>query len=134
MSHRTLWSALALMPDEHVMVVEDDARFAPGWQERLNRALLTLPVDWDYLIVGSCCAMDKPKMHVAGDVWEVKYPMCTHGYVVRKKALPVLIETQDAVGCYAPIDISLVLHSFPRLRVFTMLPRLLDQWDTELQP
>lgn len=134
LSHRTLWAALSLLPDEEVLVVEDDAKFPDGWRERLTAALRDVPPDWDMLWIGSCCTEDKPKTHIAGDVWDVRYPMCTHGYVVRKKALQTLIETQDDARLYAPIDISMVFHSFPKLHVYTVLPRILDQWDTVLAP
>jgi GR25 family glycosyltransferase involved in LPS biosynthesis len=130
LSHRALWSALLLLPDEHVLVIEDDAIFQEGWRGRFDRALADVPPDFDLLYIGSCCALDKPKTQVRGEVWDVRYPFCTHGYVVAKKALPVLIETQDAATCYGPIDVSMVLHSFSRLKVYTVLPRLLEQHET----
>jgi GR25 family glycosyltransferase involved in LPS biosynthesis len=141
LSHRALWAALLLLPSDppstHTpndifFVLEDDARFAPDWRQRLDAALIVAPADWDLIWVGSCCTQDKPKTHVAGDLYEVKWPLCTHGYLVRRKALPVLIETQDEARCYAPIDISLTFHSMPKLRTFTILPRLLDQFDIHI--
>lgn len=130
LSHRAIWAALQLLPDQHVLVLEDDAIFPEGWRQRFDQALADVPSDFDVLYVGSCCAMDKPKTLVQGEVWDVRYPFCTHGYVVAKKALPVLIETQDAATCYAPIDVSMAMHSFPRLKVYTVLPRLLEQYET----
>lgn len=132
LSHRTLWAALLLLPHETFFVLEDDAIFPPDWKPRLERNLAALPPDWDVLYVGSCCAADKPKEHVAEEVYDLRYPVCLHGYLVRKKALPILIETTDAARCYAPIDISMAFHSLPHLRTFTMLPRLLEQFETEL--
>lgn len=127
LSHRALWAALLLLPDEHFFVLEDDAIFPEGWRTRFERSLADAPTDFDVLYFGSCCAKDKNKTLIRGDVWDVRYPFCTHGYVVAKKALPILIETQDAAGCYAPIDVSMVFHSFPKLKVYTVLPRLLGQ-------
>lgn len=132
LSHRTLWAALMLLPEDYFLVLEDDAKFSEGWSLRLEKALIHAPPDWDMIYVGSCCTSDKPQKHIGGDVFEVKYPMCTHGYLVRKKALPVLIETQDAAKLYAPIDISLVFHSLEKLRVYTVLPQIVDQWGTTL--
>lgn len=127
LSHRALWAALWLLPDEHVLVLEDDVIFPVDWHIRLGNALRDVPPDFDVLYVGSCCAQDKGKTSIRGEVWDVRYPFCTHGYVVAKKALSALMETQDAAGCYAPIDISLALHSFPKLKVYTVLPRILSQ-------
>jgi GR25 family glycosyltransferase involved in LPS biosynthesis len=130
LSHRALWAALLLLPDKHVLVLEDDAIFPEDWRKRFDRALADVPSDFDVLYIGSCCAMDKTKTLLKGEVWDVRYPFCTHGYVVAKKALQVLIETQDAATCYAPIDVSMAMHSFPKLKVFTVLPRILEQYET----
>lgn len=130
LSHRALWSALLLLDDEHVLVIEDDALFQEGWRDRFDRAMSDAPSDFDLLYIGSCCTADKRKTLVRGEVWDVRYPFCTHGYVVSKKALLPLIETQDAATCYGPVDVTMVLHSFPKLKVYTVLPRLLEQHET----
>lgn len=135
LSHRALWASLLLLPDALFFVIEDDAVFPEGWQPRLERALMDAG-DFDLLYVGSCCTAGKPTRHVAGEVYEVHWPFCTHGYVVHRRALLPLIETQDEARCYAPIDVSLTLHSFGKYvpKVFTLLPRLLDQRGTDIPP
>jgi GR25 family glycosyltransferase involved in LPS biosynthesis len=132
LSHRALWAALLLLPEDRFFVIEDDAIFPPDWKPRFDRAVADAG-DFDMLFIGSCCTRGKEQPHVRGEVYAVKYPLCTHGYVVSKKALPVLIETQDAATCYAPIDISIGLHSGSRLRILTLLPRLLEQFETKLE-
>jgi GR25 family glycosyltransferase involved in LPS biosynthesis len=130
LSHRALWAALLLLPDQLFFVVEDDAKFPENWQERVDRAVADAG-HFDMLFVGSCCTQGKPKTHISGEVYEVKWPMCTHGYIVRRTALETLIATQDEARCYAPIDIALSFHSFHRMsRVYTVLPRILEQFDT----
>lgn len=130
LSHRALWAALLLLPDQLFFVVEDDAKFPEDWQPRVEKAVADAG-HFDMLFVGSCCTAGKPRAHVAGDVYEVKWPACTHGYVVRRTALETLIATQDEARCYAPVDISLGFHSFHRMsRVYTVLPRILEQFDT----
>ena len=133
-SHRMLWSALLLLPDEEFFVLEDDVRFPEDWRGRVFGALADAPPDWDMIYVGSCCTQDKPGRLVRGNVHEVLYPFCLHGYLVRKKALLTLIRTQEEAGCYGPIDVTLTLHSLPKLKVYTVIPRVLDQWDMELVP
>jgi len=134
LTHRAAWAAALLLPDEEFFFLEDDARFPLDWRARFDAARANLPDDWDVLFVGSCCAEDKNPRHVAGEVFEVRWPMATHAYLVRRKALPTMIESQDAATCYAPIDISTIFHTWPRLRVYTILPRVVDQFDTELPP
>jgi len=135
LSHYMLWSALALQPDDRddsFLVLEDDAEFPVDWEARTVEALNDAPKDADMLYLGSCCTADKPKAQVKGDVWEVKWPLATHAYVVWKKALPVLLATQRDV--YAPVDLSLYFKTLPLLRVYTVLPRIVSQRGTELSP
>lgn len=132
LSHRMLWSALLLLPDERFLVLEEDAQFPPDWRERIDQAMKDAG-EFDVLLVGSCCTRDKPRKHIAGSVYEVRWPVCSHGYIVRRHALETMIATQDEARCYAPIDISLTFHTYPRMsRVYTVLPRILSQHDTYL--
>jgi GR25 family glycosyltransferase involved in LPS biosynthesis len=135
LSHRALWAALMLLPDEHFFVIEDDAIFPVGWKPRFEKAVEDAKAgDFDLLYIGSCCTGGR----VGGNAFKGQVyrggALCTHGYVVAKKALPTLIATQDEARCYAPIDISLQFHSFSKLKVFTLLPRLLEQFETNIQP
>jgi GR25 family glycosyltransferase involved in LPS biosynthesis len=125
-----LWAACLLLDDDAFLVLEDDAQLAPDWAGAFAQALRDVPPDWDGLYLGSCCTGGYPRRHVRGRVYEVRYPLCTHAYAVRRKALGALIETQDAATCYGPIDITLRLHSWPRLRCYTILPRLANQHNT----
>lgn len=134
LSHRASWAALLLLPDEEFFILEDDAQFLPDWRARFNEARANLPADWDVLFVGSCCTGGRPTSHVAGTVYEVRWPMCLQAYLVRRRALNVMIKTQDAARCYAPIDISLFFHTWAHLRVYTMMPSIVSQFDTNLTP
>lgn len=131
MSFYMLWSAMLYMPESHFLTLEWDAKFHPDWKARTIRALDDVPKDFDLLLLGSCCTKNPRKQHVNGEVWQVQWPMCGHATVVAKKAIPVLLETQRKV--YAPLDISLALHTFPKLKVYTVLPRVADQFDTFLE-
>lgn len=157
LGHYMLWSALNLLPDSHFMICEIDAKFPNDWHTRIFEALRDVPQDYDLLYVGSCACKNMPKRQVKGEVFEVMWPVCLHCYIVAKKALPVLIATQRKV--YAPIDISLAIHSFNRepwpsyakakdstetdpppqtelraIKVFTVLPRIVEQFDTDIPP
>ncbi|MBM2845742.1 MAG: hypothetical protein HW407_1054 [Bacteroidetes bacterium] len=125
-----LWRALLLFPDEHFFVVEHDVVMHDGWRQRMEKAMRDIPKDFDYFFFGSCCAMDKPRTHIAGDVWEVKYPFCNHAYVVARKALLTMI--RSCSKCYAPIDLQLAVNAFPKMKVYTLLPRCADQENTVL--
>lgn len=130
LAHYILWSALQLLPEEHFMVLEDDAMFPENWRQRTEQALQDTPGDFDMLYNGSCCCEGRPKTQIKGEVWEVKYPQCTHAYIVAKKALPVLLSTLRKI--YAPVDIQMNLHSHPGMKIYTVLPRLVSQFDTDI--
>ena len=145
LAHRMLWAALQMRgdaPDAGYTVLEQDALFPADWQGYHDGVLRDLPADWDVVYLGSCCCEHRKKGLVKGNVYEVHYPLCTHAMLLRARALPVLIDTQDncqspmgdAKGFYAPIDISLTLHSLPKLRVYTVLPRMVHQHDTVIPP
>lgn len=125
-----LFCMMDVMPDSHYWLIEDDCIFIEGWKEKLQQALQDVPDDFDFLFVGSCCTEGREQQHIKGDIWEVKYPQCGHCYIISKKCIPFLIETSRDPG--EPIDVSLYYNSFPHLKVYTILPRLADQIDTNL--
>lgn len=127
-----MWAAYNMQPDSHFLFLEWDAQFKPNWKELAERALNDVPSDFDMLFLGSCCCNGAWKQQVKGNLWEVKYPACGHATIIAKKALPVMLKTQRKV--YAPIDISLMLHTMPMLKVYAILPRLAGQWNTEIPP
>ena len=127
-SFQMFWTAAMYMPEDYFLFIEWDAKFHPDWRARTEQALRYVPPDFDFLFLGSCCTKDRPKTHVKGEVWEVKYPMCNHAQIIAKKAMPTLLRTQRKF--YAPADISLAFHAFPHLKIYTLLPRCADQFDT----
>lgn len=128
LSHYILWNILSHLYDDYFLVLEDDAKFLPDWHPRFVQALNDVPGDFDALYIGSCCCNGRPTKHVKGEVYEVKYPLCSHAVVWARKAIATLLATHRK--CYAPIDISVTLHSFDKLKVYTVLPRLVEQFDT----
>lgn len=123
----------------HYLYLEGDCIFEDGWKEKLAMALEDIPPDFDMLYVGSCCCENKEAEKISErsgvhyfpyrgeEKWNY-YPLCTHCYIVAKKAIPTLIETQRDVA--SPTDISLIRHSLPKLKVYAILPRLASQIDT----
>jgi len=129
LSQRALWAACLLLPDDRFFLLEDDANFPEDWRPRVEQAMVDAG-DFDLLYVGSCCTTDKPKEHVRGQVWEVRYPMCMHAYVVNgHRVLRRLISTQDAVKAHTHMDISTYFYSLPTMRALTVLPRIVGQVD-----
>ena len=125
-----LWSAMSYMPETHFMQLEWDSKFPTDWRVRTEAALRDVPQDFDMLYIGSCCTDGQNKKQVKGEVWSGILPQCGHGIIIAKKALPVILKTQRKI--YAPLDISLLLHTLPLLKVFTVLPRIVSQFNTDI--
>lgn len=132
MTHYLCWKVLSYLPGDAFWVLEYDAAFTTDWRLRFNQAMSHAPDDWDIVFLGSCCTEGRPARHFGGGLWEVKWPLCGHAMMIRKKALPVLLEAHQKV--WAPLDIALYHDSLPKLKVFTILPRLADQFDTLIPP
>lgn len=132
LGHYMLWGALNLLWDEHFLILEDDAKFPEDWHTRFTQAMNDTPPDFDMLYVGSCCCAGRPQTQIKGEVWEVKYPLCTHAYIVAKKALPILLKAHRKF--WAPIDIAMTMESHPQMKVYTVLPRIVEQFDTVIPP
>lgn len=132
LSHIMLWSALRLLWDENFLILEDDCCLPEDWHVRLSNAMRDVPQGWDMLYAGNCCCQGKPSTHIAGEVYEVKGPLCTHMYAVARKALPTLLRTHRKL--YGPVDCTMVFHSHPLLKVYSVLPSIASQFDTILSP
>ena len=126
------WSVLNFLPDSHFLVFEQDADLHPNFKARMEQALRDVPADFDWLALGHCCTANKPKTHIAGEVYDLRYPMCNQATVIAKKALPHILRTQRRL--YGPQDCTLILDTFPALKVYTVLPRMADQLNTVLTP
>lgn len=132
LSHYSLWNAMTLLPDEHIFILEDDAKFDEDWKEKFDKAMQNVPRDFDILYIGSCDCESKKKRNIGHQIYEIKSPMCFHAYVVAKKAVQHLLTTNR--DCYAPVDVSVTLHSYDKLKVYALLPRIVSQFNMELQP
>lgn len=132
LSHYMLWNTLTRLPDEHVLVLEDDVELDVDFVEQFERALVYVPQDFDLLYVGSCCVGGHRAMIVGPRAVETKHVQCTHAYVIAKKCLPFLLRTFRKV--WAPIDIQLQLEALPHLKSYAVIPRIAGQFNTELPP
>lgn len=135
LSHLMLWQHVALTHD-YALIMEDDCDLRPDWKPRLERALVDMPADTDWLFCGSCCTTGRNLGRVKGQVFNVKYGACFHMYLVSRNGAKILCETQRKV--WGPVDITVFLKdpnggsqtSFDKLKVLTLLPRIADQRDT----
>lgn len=132
LSHFLLWKVMSYLPEDEFLVLEYDARLPADWPEQYERAMSVMPDDADVIFWGSCCCAGRETRHVAENVYEVRYPLCGHAIGYRKKALPTLLKEHQKI--YAPLDIALMFGALPKLRVYTILPAIIEQAGTPLPP
>lgn len=130
LSHWMLMNHLMRMEGEHFLILETDAKFLPGWKEKVERALKIVPSNFDFLHIGHCAMEGHPRTHVGEDVWETKHSQCSHAFIVRRACLPFVLKTLRKI--WAPIDIQLVFEVFPHLRTYALVPRVVEQFNTEI--
>jgi len=132
LSHYMLWKVMLHLPGDSFWALEDDVEFIDDWRQQYTIAMKHLPEDWDVVFLGSCCAQSRRKWRKGGNVYEIRYPLCGHAMMYRKKALPVLLDIHQKI--WAPLDISMQMDSLPRLRTYTILPRIATQRGSFTQP
>lgn len=132
LSHYMLWRVLQYLPEDVFWVLEDDAQWDAEWAKQYAEAMSVVPKDWDLVWLGSCCTGERVAKCIAKNLYDVRYPLCTHAYQVHKKALATMIDVHQKV--WAPLDLALMFDSMPQLNVYTILPRLAAQWNTCIQP
>lgn len=126
-----------ILPNTHFLYLEDDSRFQPGWQQIVADALADIPPDFDFLFIGSCCAEHLPSEKVGRNLYKfqsrkgsyMNFPMCGNAYIVAKKAIPKILDTQR--DAYVNADINLAVNTFQYLNVYAILPRPVEQFKNE---
>lgn len=147
LSHYILWRQFSASHDGDVcLVLEDDARYnGSDLAEDLDKygkwvEEKTPDEDGGFdhpimLLLGSCnCGMkEQTEVDTTLGIFDVRWPQCTHAYIINKAAANLLIVTQEK--SWAPIDLALIFNSYPKFAkehggVYTVLPRLFDQEGT----
>ncbi len=138
LTHYLLWSMMSYQPDESFIALEFDVRFVDSWREQFDEAMSSLPDDWDLVNLGGCCCKGRETYDVvnngvkAKNLFDVRYPLCGHAIMYRKKCLETLLTMHQKIDM--PLDIAMYQLSFPRLRCYTILPRIVEQHNSFLPP
>lgn len=133
LAHWVLWRALEHFgQDDYYHIMEEDIKLRPNWRQEFDMAMENLPKDWDMIYPGSCCKNMEAHTRVRKNLYRGA-PLCTHWYTVRHKALRTLIDANSSA--WGPIDIQLQQmqrNHKPELNIYTILPRLADQKNTQI--
>ena len=133
LSHWMLWTILDSINEQHglsepVMILEDDAEFHEDAMAKIASVMTRLPPDWDILFPGSCCTTGRIKAQLYNDLYEC-WPLCSQCYIVQPKALKTIVATNRMA--WGPIDLQMYFKSFPVMKIYAIIPRVVDQFDTD---
>lgn len=142
LTHYLLWGVMQYQPDDSFVALEFDVRFVQDWEMQFDLAMAVIPNDWDLVYLGSCCCKGREMVAVfpkddgpyknMTNLYEVKYPLCGHAIMYRKKCLETLLNVHQKINM--PLDIAMFNLSLPLLKVYTILPRIVEQHATFLPP
>jgi GR25 family glycosyltransferase involved in LPS biosynthesis len=137
LSHYMLWIHV-MLSGHTALIMEDDCKWLPGWRMELERALNDVPEDFDFLFVGSCACAGLPKRKIKGRIHIAKYPACFHAYIITPVGARIMVE--DMRKMFGPVDLMTFVKDprggsippFDRMKVYTILPRLAEQFNTNI--
>jgi GR25 family glycosyltransferase involved in LPS biosynthesis len=134
-THWSLWAMLKNSGERHGEeswnIIEDDMRFIDGWSDIYHDVMEDIPHDWDIVFFGNCNTSDKGLEKVTDNIYKGA-GLCLHWYMLNRKCLDILLETNKL--CRARMDAQMWYESYPHLNVYSVLPTLATQHNTELHP
>jgi GR25 family glycosyltransferase involved in LPS biosynthesis len=94
LGHYTLWQHLHAIGCEEAIILEDDAVLCEDFDQRYDEITTHLPADAQLCYIGHLGDVQpKIKDVLPGNLARLSFvPWGTHGYMVRKSALPILLE------------------------------------------
>lgn len=127
LSHFMLWKTLWHNQYDEILILEDDAVLTDNFKEKLIEIKNKLPDDWQYVFIGHCCLVPPEHQTIIADgiVVPSHPPMCTHGYMIKKSAIPTLIETNSQA--WSAVDIQIQKKSLKLLKYYVCNPPLVNQ-------
>ncbi|KAF6202039.1 hypothetical protein GE061_004435, partial [Apolygus lucorum] len=108
LSHYLIWNEVSRKGYDVAMVLEDDVRFEPFFNQKMHSLLkevASLPFDWDLIYLGRKKLEEKNEEAVEGTthlVW-AGYSYWTLGYLLSARGADKLLE-QDPLSNVLPVD------------------------------
>jgi GR25 family glycosyltransferase involved in LPS biosynthesis len=131
LSHWMVWQYILLAGHQEALITEDDVYFMDDFHKSFQQAYQSLPADWQVVYVGSVGTEKKQRREVKPGICIVDVPFGMHCYLVKRNALPVLLETGQQARTH--IDIQVAENSLPRLKYYVLWPRLAGQHTVDHQ-
>lgn len=142
LSHMGVWQAVLARGMQRAIVIEDDARLAPGFVDGVRRALANVPDDFDVLLLGCFFLCDKDRKYSAGhaltrlatpgvirddrrtwgNVFVPEFFGGTHCYIVSNRGCANLLRLLPKANFHIDVEMN-----HPELRLYAVSPDLAHQ-------
>lgn len=91
LSHYNVWVSMLEHDWEHLLLFEDDTVLVHDFKTQLDRVLEGMPMDYDYLVIGSCGNIYKREI-ISDHLFMPYNTCCTDGYVISRKGAMKLLK------------------------------------------
>lgn len=125
LSHYVLWNLCKYLPDEEFFILEDDCIFCDDFENKFKKIYDTLPKNWEMAYVGWIpYGNDITPITIDNNI-SVRIPSATHAYIIKKSAIPKLIDSLHPIS--SPVDLHIINKALNNLVYYVFDPSLVTQ-------
>ena len=126
-SHITVWSRYRqIYGDIKILVLEDDALFCEGFNEKFAEAIETLPDNWDIFYLGALVDKHTGKVEKVNDHWSKQIVSTgTQAYCINPKRLERFYEEVKDKEWYIDVELRVLAEQY---NAYIAQPNLVTQF------
>lgn len=126
-SHITVWSRYRqIYGDIKILVLEDDALFCEGFNEKFAEAIETLPDNWDIFYLGALVDKNTGKVEKVNDHWAKQIVSTgTQAYCINPKRLERFYEEVKDKEWYIDVELRVLAEQY---NAYIAQPNLVTQF------
>lgn len=125
LSHINLWNVCLRLPDEEFFILEDDCVFSKDFNIKFEKLYSNLPKDWNMIYVGWVpVGQNSPGEQICNGICK-KDVNGTNAYLIKKSAIPTLIETSYPL--ISTIDVCIRNRAWPLIQTYVFDPSIVNQ-------
>ena len=126
-SHTTVWSRYhQIYGDIKLLVLEDDALFCEGFNEKFAEAIETLPDNWDIFYLGALVDKNTGKVEKVNDHWAKQIVSTgTQAYCINPKRLERFYEEVKDKEWYIDVELRVLAEQY---NAYIAQPNLVTQF------
>ena len=113
--------------EQKILILEDDALFVDGFQEKFDTVMKTLPTDWDVFYLGALSPKNTGRIDPVNEHWGKQVLTTgTQAYCINPIRMKYFIEKLDGYEWY--IDIGMRVFAEQQYKAYITQPNLITQF------